>query len=128
MPVFDYSNALYVQKLHYQITEAMPNIDNTDLMLTNPNTGVTLASGLIALTAAGGPGAPGYFFTFPGVSNVSPGVLPDGNYHAVLLSSGISDVAGNALSAATSRPMMTFFHETTRIFMRSIIGCSGKNI
>ena len=69
-----------------------PTLDQTDLSLQNVTNGTTILPGSIASAYVPNTAT----FTFPGLLR---GILPDGNYHAVLSAAGITDVAGNALAS-----------------------------
>jgi tartrate-resistant acid phosphatase type 5 len=68
-----------------------------DLQLTNTTTGATIPPASIALAYDGLTNTAN--FTYTGATN---GILPDGNYHAVLPAGSVQDSSGNSTTAATT--------------------------
>jgi hypothetical protein len=77
-------------KLHFTEDVSL-SLDSSDLVVKNTTTGQTLSSGDVSVV-------------FDVVTNTAtvrfgPDVLPNGNYTATVLASGVTDQAGNALAA-----------------------------
>ena len=83
------------QSIRYAFSEDVSaSLGVTDVLLENLSTGQTIPSGNLAVSYDAGTNSA--TFTFPGYAY---GALPDGNYRATLLASGVSDLAGNHLAA-----------------------------
>jgi hypothetical protein len=83
------------QSIRYAFSEDVSaSLGVTDLLLENLTTGQTIPSGNLAVGYDAGTNTA--TFTFPGYSF---GALPDGNYRATVLASGVRDAAGNPLPA-----------------------------
>ena len=80
-------------RLTYTFSENVAaSLGANDLLLENLTTGATVPTANIAVSYNTATNTA--TFTFPGFSN---GILPDGNYRATLLASGVTDPAGNPL-------------------------------
>jgi hypothetical protein len=87
---FDVSGPAVLVRFSEDVSESI-SVD--DLMVTNKTTGQVIASGIDVFyegrTRTARWGFPGY-----------PNGLPDGNYQAVVLASGVSDLAHNAMASS----------------------------
>lgn len=83
------------QSLSFQFSENVgATLSVADFVLENLTTSQTISPTNLALTYDASTATA--TFTWPGLP---AGILPDGNYRATLLASGITDPAGNALAA-----------------------------
>ncbi len=94
-------NFLTSQNLTYQFSEDVgPTFSTTDLTLDNLTTLTAIPAGSMSVSYTPHTAR----VTFPGFTN---GTLPDGDYRATLSATGITDLAGNPLSATA--PFNFFF-------------------
>ncbi len=88
-------DAVATQEVGFVFNEDVePTLSTADLSLLNLTTGTVVPATHMALSYT--PGTNAGTFTFPGYVS---GVLPDGDYRATLLASGITDLAGNPLES-----------------------------
>jgi len=73
------------------------SLDPSDLVVTNLTTGSTVPSGMMVVAFE--PATRTATWSFPGLPG---GVLPDGNYTAVLAASAVNDLAGRSLAVGAS--------------------------
>ncbi|HEY7086575.1 MAG TPA: hypothetical protein VH518_00720 [Tepidisphaeraceae bacterium] len=85
------------QAFEVQFSENLGSVSPAALQLTNLTTGQAVPTANIAV--AFDPVTHTAHFTFPGYPG---GILPDGNYHGVILASGTADAFGNPMSADAS--------------------------
>jgi glucose/arabinose dehydrogenase len=100
--VFDEAKPTFgtAQRLRIAFNEYVgDSLTPSDLVLVNQTTGQTVPTANISLQYDASTNVA--TFSFPGFADAN-GVLPDGNYHATIAASAVTDVSGNALSSDMS--------------------------